>query len=102
MRQIESVSIWKDGKIYEAVIFNVFASNVILNQNANFTYELYSLSESKELNILTSGYLTMNPDEYSKWEKDEFAWEFVANSIGVKIIGDYFQEVKENEISLEK
>ena len=87
MKNIEIISIWDKGEIKQATIFKAYATNLELNKSANFWYGLYT--ESKEL--VASGNLALDGDDYQLWDEDDFAWEFVANKLGLVISGDYIE-----------
>lgn len=90
MKTIESIQIWDNGQIKTASVLNTNAINILLNQNAYFVYALHSLNENGTLgDIVTSGQLLMNNDEYCKWTTDDYAWNFVANNLNLTITGDF-------------
>ena len=91
MKVIQSIQMWQNGQAVEANLLNTWAANVTLGQSATFTYNL--LDDNKQ--ILAQGYLNMIGEDYAKWgANDQYAWEFVATSLNLTIIGDYVpQEV---------
>lgn len=89
MKTILPVSIWDNGVSKEANVLNAYASEVILNKSATFQYALYNNPVQPVLQSLAQGVVFMNEEEYSQWEQDEFAWEFVANKLNLTITGDY-------------
>lgn len=92
MKTIEPVQIWYNGQIKSATVLNSYASNVQLNQNANFCYILMDIDEFGQINnILSQGSLFMPTEEYLQWDQDEFAWDFIAKSLNIVITGDYIK-----------
>lgn len=96
MKTIEVVSIWDNGTTQEASILNAYAVNVSLGNSATFYYQL--LSESKQ--GLAQGNLTMSGSDYTEWEADNFAWDWIAGQLNLVITGDYVEPVLE-EVSEE-
>lgn len=90
MKTIQDVQIWDNGQVKVAKILDAHAVNVILNQNANFSYALYSIKDDGSKNIaIASGNVFMPTEEYLQWDQDEFAWDFVASALNLVITGDY-------------
>ena len=90
MKTIESVSIWDNGTVQEAKILNAYASAVILNSAASFSYQLFA--ETVDLGIgqqVAQGSLTMTGEAYAQWEVDSYAWDWVAAQLNLTITGDY-------------
>lgn len=85
MKQIESISIWDNGKIQSAEILNAYAVNVTLGTSATFYYSL--MSDTKQ--TLATGNLTMSGDAYAEWtNNDDYAWEWIGLQLNLVIIGD--------------
>jgi hypothetical protein len=87
MKTITPVSVWTDGGLKQATILNAYAVNVSLNDSATFVYFLIS----EDLKNLSSGNLVMDGQDYQDWEQDIFAWDWIAEKLGVTITGDYVQ-----------
>jgi len=85
MKTIKTVSIWDNGTTQEANILNAYAVNVSLGNSATFYYSL--LSESMQQ--LAQGNLTMTGEDYSQWDVDTFAWDWIAKNLNLVITGDY-------------
>ena len=99
MKTIEAVSIWDNGTVQEAKVLNAYAVNVVLGNSATFYYQM--LSETEEGNVgmqLTQGNLTMSGEDYSQWELDNFAWDWVAEKLNLVITGDYVAPVISEEV----
>ena len=92
MKTIEAVSIWDNGTVQEAKVLNAYAVNVTLGTAATFWWGL--LDDSKV--VLTQGNLNMTGEDYTKWgANDSYAWEFIATTLNLTIIGDYVPPVPE-------
>jgi hypothetical protein len=94
MKTIESISIWDNGTTQTATILNAYAVNVSLGNSATFYYSL--LSESMQL--LAQGNLTMSGEDYSAWEVDNYAWDWIAGQLNLVITGDYVATVVEEVV----
>jgi len=84
MKTIEPVNIWINGQVLIATILNTYASNVILNSSATFTYMLLDDYQAQ----LSSGALIMSGDAYTQWQTDNYAWDWVAEQLNLTITGD--------------
>ena len=70
----------------EGVILNSYAINVTLGQYATFWWGILDANQTQ----LGQGNLLMQGEDYAKWgANDSYAWEFVANTLNLTIIGDY-------------
>jgi hypothetical protein len=91
MKQIETIQIWDNGQIKEAIKLNAYAVNVNLGTSAVFYYSL--LSEVNE--TLAQGNITMEGDDYLLWDNDDIAWSFIAEKLNISVVGDYVDPVIE-------
>jgi hypothetical protein len=90
MKTIQDVQIWINGKIKIAKVLNAFATNVNLDNSANFQYVLFSLNDDETINeSINSNNVFMPTEQYLQWDQDEFAWDFVASALNLVITGDY-------------
>jgi hypothetical protein len=98
MKEIQSVQMWNNGQAIEATILNAYAVNVTLGTAATFSWGL--LDDSKV--VLTQGNLNMTGEDYTKWgANDSYAWEFIATTLNLTIIGDYVPPVPEPIVEAE-
>jgi hypothetical protein len=94
MKTIESVSVWDNGTVQEAVILNSYATNVTLNTSATFWYGLFTeTAEGFQGSQVTQGNLTMTGDAYTQWQTDNYAWDWVAGQLNLTITGEYVPPV---------
>lgn len=84
MKQIEPISIWDAGQNKQADILNAFGTDVKLGVSAEFYYTI-----SNENEQLAQGKLTLEGDDYLKWDADVFAWDWIAAQLNLTIVGDY-------------
>ena len=92
MKLIKSVPLWNG----DAQVLNTTAINVELGSYAMFWYGLFTLVDGNVGVQVGSGNVTMNGDEYTKLgSNDSYAWDFVAKSLNLTIIGDYVPPVPE-------
>lgn len=90
MKTIQDVQIWINGEIKIAKVLNAFATNVNLDNSANFQYVLFSLNNDETINeSINSNNVFMPTEQYLQWDQDEFAWDFVASALNLVITGDY-------------
>ena len=85
MKQITPISIWDNGTVQEGTILNAFCVNDNLSNSATFYYTI----SSESMQQLTQGNLTMQGQDYDDWQTNEYAYDFIANSLNLTIIGDY-------------
>lgn len=90
MKTIQPVSIWINGANKQAKILNAYAINVTLNTSATFYYAL--MAEGADGSVgeqLAQGNLSMTGQAYADWQQDLYAWDWVAQELGLTITGDY-------------
>jgi hypothetical protein len=97
MKLIHEVSIWDNGVNKKATILNAYVVNLILNESATFYYGLSAQNEDGSIaETLTQGNLSMIGEDYAQWTVDNYAWDYVAKSLNLVIVGDYVAPVIEN------
>ena len=90
MKTIEPIIIWSNGQNLEAKVLNAYAVNVTLGRSAVFYFSLNQENIDGSLgSIVSQGNLTMNDEDYKKWEIDSYAWDWVASQLKLTITGDY-------------
>jgi hypothetical protein len=91
MKIIQSIPIWNNGEIKQGVILNARAVEVSLNKDATFYYAIYAENEDGTIGIKLSeaANLYMPTEEYIQWDQDDVAWDFVAKSLNLTIVGEY-------------
>jgi hypothetical protein len=96
MKLINEVSIWDNGSQKKATILNAYVVNLILNESATFYYGLSAQNEDGSIGeTLTQGNLSMTGQDYQDWLIDNDAWDYIATSLNLVIIGDYVTPVAE-------
>jgi len=96
MKLIEEVSIWDNGSQKKATILNAYVVNLILNESATFYYGLSAQNEDGSIGeTLTQSNLSMTGDDYTQWVIDNDAWDYIAKSLNLVIVGDYVAPVAE-------
>lgn len=91
MKQIEPVVFPLN--LGTATILNAYCINDNLSDSATFYYALLSDTYSQ----LQQGNLTMTGEVYDNWATNDYAYNFIANSLNLTIIGDYIPQIVENE-----
>lgn len=93
MKLIKEVSIWNNGINKKATILNAYAINVVLNESATFYYSLLEQNEDgTQGQVLTQGNISMAGDNYVDWIQDEYVWNFIAQKLGLVILGNYVEQ----------
>lgn len=89
MKQIQPVSIWYNGQIIAATIFNMTSTNDNLVDSATFYYALFVNPNFQ----VADGVLTMEGADYTTYstspDSNSFAYQWGANKLNLTIIGDY-------------
>ena len=100
MKKIQAISIWDNGTVQQATILNSYAVNVTLNTSATFYYSLFSENEDgSQGSQLAQGNLSMSGADYSAWQNDSVAWDFIATQLNLTIVGDYVAPTQEETIN---
>jgi hypothetical protein len=68
-----------------ATLLNAYCINDNLNNSASFYYALLSDGQSQ----LSQGNLTMTGQDYTDWQTNQYAYDWIATQIDVTITGDY-------------
>ena len=93
MKQIQPITIWKNGESQEANLLNAIIINDNLESSCSFYYSLCSSGEGTEampLNIwqtLAEGNVTMDGENYSLWNGDNNdAYSYIAAELNLTLI----------------
>ena len=86
MKQIQPVSIWYNGQMVSATIFNMVSINDNLTTSATFYYALYVNSNYQVAN----GNLEMTGADYTAYstssDSNEFAYQWGANQLNLTLV----------------
>jgi len=91
MKEIQPIQMWQNGVFVEAIYLNAYAVNVTLGTSAVFCYNILDAAQQR----LQDGNLTMTGEAYTKWQSDNYAWDWIAEQLNLTIIGDYVPPVPE-------
>lgn len=93
MKQIEPVTIWKNGESQEANLLNAVIINDNLATSCTFYYQLCSSAEGTEAmplvigQTLAEGNLTMDGEYYLAWDNsNEAAYVYIADELNLTLI----------------
>jgi hypothetical protein len=89
MKQIESVTIWKNGEIQEANLLNAYIINDNLATSCSFYYSLCSSGEQPDSigQTLADGNVTMSGENYLSWSGDNNdAYIYIAAELNLTLI----------------
>lgn len=84
MKTIQPVSIWFNGEVKQATVLNASVVSLELGKFAKFRYELSVVG----FGTVAAGNLDMTGPDYQAWNQDSFAWDWIANKLGLTITGD--------------
>jgi hypothetical protein len=86
MKEIQPVSIWYNGQILQATIFELFSNSDNLIDNANFTYRLYTNDNI----VLTSGNINMTGFDYQAYstspDSNAYAYQWGATQLNLILV----------------
>lgn len=89
MKQIEPISIWRNGASQEANLLNAYIINDNLATSCSFYYQLCSSGEQPETigQSLAEGNVTMSGQDYSNWDdSNDAAYAYIAEKLNLTII----------------
>ena len=94
MKEIQPIQMWLNGVFVEAIYLNAWAVNVTLGTSAVFCYNILDAAQQR----VAEGNLTMTGEAYTQWTIDSYAWDYIAKSLNLTIIGDYVAPIVETPI----
>jgi len=93
MKQIQPVTIWKNGESQEANLLNAVIINDNLATYCSFYYQLCSSGEGTEAmplvigQTLADGNVTMSGEDYINWDdSNDAAYAYIAEKLNLTII----------------
>jgi hypothetical protein len=93
MKQIESVTIWKNGESQKANLLNAYIINDNLQSSCYFYYSLCGSGEGTEAmplvigQTLAEGNITMDGENYLAWDGDnDYAYSYIAEKLNLTLI----------------
>lgn len=93
MKQIEPISIWKNGESQEANLLKAYIINDNLATSCSFYYSLCSSGEGTEAypliieQTLAEGNVTMSGQDYLAWDNsNEAAYVYIAEKLNLTLI----------------
>ena len=94
MKTIQPVQSWANGQVVEATILDAYAIQDNLTSSATFWYGIFD----DAMEQVSQGNLIMTGDDYTAYQTNEFAWDWVATQLNLTITGDYMPPVVETPI----
>jgi hypothetical protein len=86
MKEIQPVSIWYNGSMVQATIYNMVSISDNLSTSATFYYQLYSASQLQ----LADGNLTMNGFDYEAYstspDSNAYAYNWGASKLNLTLV----------------
>jgi hypothetical protein len=89
MKQIEPITIWKNGQSQEAAILNAYIINDNLESSCSFYYQLCASGEQPDSigQTLADGNVTMSGENYLLWNgSNNDAYSYIASELNLTII----------------
>ena len=93
MKQINPVTIWKNGESHEANLLNAYIINDNLQSSCSFYYSLCASGEGTEAmplvigQSLADGNITMDGENYLAWDGDnDYAFTYIAEKLNLTLI----------------
>ena len=94
MKLIQPITSWANGQAIQAKILNAYSINDNLSTSATFYYALFAENEDgSQGEGVAQGNLTMTGDAYTQYETNQYAWDWIASTLGLTITGDYVPPV---------
>jgi len=95
MKQIQPVTIWKNGESQEANLLNAVIINDNLSTSCSFYYQLCASGEGTEAmpivigQTLAEGNLTMDGENYLAWNgSNDYAFAYIAEKLNLTLINE--------------
>lgn len=86
MRNIQPLTIWKDGQNLEVSVLKMIITYDNLDTYAVFQYDLCNV----EVKSLTSGNISINGDNYNNWSNggnsNDEAYQYVASALNLILL----------------
>ena len=86
MKQIQPVSIWYNGSMIAATLYNLVSINDNLTDSATFLYQLFSSDNM----LLVDGNLTMSGADYTTYssspDSNSYAYSWGATQLNITLI----------------
>jgi hypothetical protein len=93
MKQIEPISIWKNGESFEANLLNAYIINDNLATSCSFYYSLNTSGDGTEAmplvigQTLAEGNVTMDGDNYLSWDGTNIeAYFYISQKLNLTLI----------------
>jgi hypothetical protein len=90
MKQIQPVSIWYNGQILQATIFNMYSINDNLSTEANFYYQLLKYIDENTNQQLAEGNLKMTGFDYEAYssspDSNAYAYQWGATQLNLTLV----------------
>jgi hypothetical protein len=85
---------WQNGQSVNATVLNSYVVNDNLLSCANFWYGLYSETIDGYVgSLLNQGNLSMTGADYTAWQTNQYAWDWIATQLKLTITGNYVPPV---------
>ena len=94
MKTISPVQSWNNGQAVEAIYLNGYVISDNLISSASFYYCI----QDETFATVAQGNLTMTGEDYTAYQTNQYAWDWIASSLKLTITGDYVPPVVEAPI----
>ena len=93
MKQIEPISVWKNGEQLEASLLNAIIVNDNLESACTFYYQLMTGGQGTEAMPLSvgqsvaEGNISLNGEDYLSWNgSNDYAYEYIAEKLNLTLV----------------
>jgi hypothetical protein len=94
MKQIEPISVWKNGEQLEASLLNAIIVNDNLESACTFYYQLMTGGQGTEAmpisvgQSVAEGNISISGEDYLAWDGDnDYAFSYIAEKLNLIIVG---------------
>lgn len=94
MKTILAVQSWANGQVVEATILDAYAIQDNLTSSATFWYGIFD----DAMEQVSQGNLVMTGSDYTAYQTNQYAWDWIASTLKLTITGDYVPPVVETPI----
>ena len=98
MKTIQQITSWINGQSVQATILDAYAIQDNLTSSATFRYGIFD----DAMEQVSQGNLVMTGSDYTAYQTNQFAWDWVAAQLNLTITGDYVPPVLESPIVSEE
>jgi hypothetical protein len=85
MKEIQPFVIWVNGVNKTAVYMALVCNSDNLFNQAVFYWAFYDKISGKPGNVIASGNIVMEGEDYDNWDSNDYAWNWATQKLGVTL-----------------